>query len=69
MAAAEQHLGIRLGETTEDGCFTLRETECLGACANAPVCQVSDKSYHEDLTPDSVIVLLDRLRQKGSTNE
>ena len=44
VAAAEQHLGIRLGETTEDGCFTVRETECLGACAHAPVCQVSDKS-------------------------
>lgn len=33
-------LGIKVGETTEDGLFTLAEVECLGACANAPMMQV-----------------------------
>jgi len=64
VSAAEKHLGIKIGETTEDGLFTLRETECLGACANAPVCQVSDKAFHEDLTPESIIALLESLKQE-----
>lgn len=37
----EKHLNIHEGETTADGLFTLREVECLGSCANAPMIQVS----------------------------
>ena len=33
----ENHLGIKLGETTKDGLFTMTEVECLGACVNAPM--------------------------------
>lgn len=44
------HLGIKDGETTEDGLFTMREVECLGACANAPMIQMND-DYYECLTP------------------
>lgn len=40
MDAIEQHLGIKCGETTADGMFTLTEVECLGACVNAPMVQV-----------------------------
>jgi NADH:ubiquinone oxidoreductase subunit E len=36
----EDYLQIEEGETTEDGLFTLREVECLGSCANAPMVQV-----------------------------
>lgn len=36
----EEYLGIHEGETTPDGMFTLREVECLGSCANAPMIQV-----------------------------
>lgn len=36
----EKHLGIEEGGTTPDGMFTLREVECLGSCANAPMIQV-----------------------------
>lgn len=45
-------LNINVGETTSDGCFTLSEVECLGACVNAPMIQINDdyyvstKSYH-----------------------
>ncbi len=39
--------GIRNGETTEDGLITLREMECLGACANAPVLQVNEWTYED----------------------
>jgi NADH-quinone oxidoreductase subunit E len=54
-------LGIGLGETTEDGQFTLVEVECLGACANAPVVQIGD-DYYEDLSPERLGALLDALR-------
>ena len=49
----QNKLGIQLGETTDDGRFTLRSVECLGACVNAPMMQV-DKDYHENLTTDSI---------------
>ncbi len=54
-------LGIGLGETTEDGQFTLIEVECLGACANAPMVQIGD-DYFEDLSPERLIELLDDLK-------
>ena len=58
--ACEQWLGISIGETTADGMFTLKEVECLGACANAPMVQIND-TYYEDLSPDSMILILDAL--------
>lgn len=54
----EQHLGIKEGETTADGLFTLREVECLGSCANAPMVQLND-DYYECLSPKSTIELLE----------
>ncbi len=53
----ERKLGIKLGETTADGKITLKEVECLGACAGAPMMQV-DKAYHEHLTPAKVDEIL-----------
>lgn len=44
-----QRLGVKEGETTPDGQFTLTTVECLGACANAPVIQINDR-YVGDLT-------------------
>lgn len=55
----EKKLGIKLNETTDDGCFTLRSVECLGACVNAPMMQVN-KDYHENLTPESIDKVLER---------
>lgn len=40
-----KHLGIEDGGTTPDGMFTLKEVECLGACANAPMIQINDDFY------------------------
>lgn len=54
----EQKLGIKLGETTSDGRFTLRSVECLAACVNAPMMQI-DKTYHENLTPESIDDILE----------
>ncbi|TAE34589.1 MAG: NADH-quinone oxidoreductase subunit NuoE [Alphaproteobacteria bacterium] len=59
--ACEQHLGITLGETTADGMFTLSEVECLGACVNAPMCQVKSSehdAFYEDLNEENVVALL-----------
>jgi len=56
----EHKLGIRMGETTEDGRFTLKEVECLGACGGAPMLQIG-KQYYENLTPEIVDSILDGL--------
>ncbi|HYD19791.1 MAG TPA: NADH-quinone oxidoreductase subunit NuoE [Patescibacteria group bacterium] len=60
--ACEKHLGVKLGETTPDGVFSLSEVECLGACVNAPVIQRNGDDFYEDLTPENVISVLDGLR-------
>lgn len=54
-------LGINAGETTADGLFTLKPTECLGACGYAPMMQLG-KHYKEHLTKEKVDALLDELR-------
>ena len=63
MSTCKKKLGIEVGETTADGKFTLRESECLGACANAPVCMVDNNRYYEDLTPEKMLLLLQELDQ------
>ncbi len=50
VAHLEQRLGVKLGETTPDGKFTLKQAECLGACVGAPMMQIG-KTYYEHLTP------------------
>jgi NADH-quinone oxidoreductase subunit E len=56
----ESRLGIRMGETTPDGRITLRRMECLAACGAGPAIQV-DGLYHEQMTPQKLDALLDRL--------
>jgi NADH-quinone oxidoreductase subunit E len=53
-------LGIRLGETTPDGKYTLLEAECLGSCGTSPVIQINE-TYYEELTPEKVDQILDSL--------
>lgn len=60
--ATTDHLGVGVGETTEDGLFTLMEVECLGACVNAPMVQIND-DYYEDLTPDNMKEVLVSLQE------
>jgi NADH-quinone oxidoreductase subunit E len=59
----EKRLGVRPGETTPDGRFTLSEVECLGSCGTAPVVQVNE-DYHENLSPEQLLRLLDRLTKE-----
>lgn len=53
----ETALGIRLGETTQDGRMTLLPIVCLGACDHAPVMMI-DGDLHEDVTPDKAEEIL-----------
>lgn len=50
-------LGIKPGETTDDGRFSLSEVECLGSCGTAPMFQINF-DYHEDLTTEKVDQIL-----------
>lgn len=57
-SAITEELGIKEGETTEDGMFTLTEVECLGACVNAPMIQINNHEFFEHLTPDNMKQLI-----------
>lgn len=48
MQTIQKELGIKDGETTKDGMFTLLQVECLGACANAPMVQINDDYFVEN---------------------
>ncbi len=54
-------LGIKAGQTTEDGLFTVAEVECAGACGGAPVVQVNNM-YHEKATAESMDALITKVR-------
>lgn len=58
----KETLGIKVGETTKDGLFTLSDVECLGACANAPMMQIND-DFYEDLEPESTVAILQSLKR------
>jgi NADH-quinone oxidoreductase subunit E len=53
-------LGISLGETTEDGKFTVINVECLGSCGTAPVMQINDR-YYENLNESEIDKILESL--------
>ena len=56
----QNKLGIKPGEVTPDGRFSLVQVECLGSCGTAPMFQLND-DYHEDLTIEKIDALLDGL--------
>ena len=58
----EHKLGIHMGETTADGLFTLQQSECLGACADAPVMLVNDRSMCSFMSNDKLDQLVDGIR-------
>jgi NADH-quinone oxidoreductase subunit E len=62
LSAFEQALGIKAGETTPDGLFTLETCECIGACDVSPAALVDDTVYGH-LTPDKVRELVASLQE------
>nr|ANM86745.1 complex I 24 kDa protein [Stygiella incarcerata] len=73
LAALEKHLGVKVGEVTADGLFSIGEMECMGCCANAPMIAVADYTssdgegysydYFEDLTPAKAVEIVESLRR------
>jgi NADH-quinone oxidoreductase E subunit len=61
MALAQEKLGIKIDETSEDNLFTLKEVECLGACVNAPIVQIND-DFYEDLDKENFAQILEDLQ-------
>jgi NADH-quinone oxidoreductase subunit E len=59
--AVKAKLDIEVGETTDDGRFTLIELECLGACGGAPAILI-DETLHEGVRPQQIVELIDRTR-------
>ena len=62
-----EKLGIKPGETTSDGMFTLKTVECLGACGYAPMMQLG-KNYREHLTKEKVDSIIEECRSKAAIN-
>ena len=63
----EQRLGIKMGETTPDGMFTLQQSECLGACADSPVMLVNDRTMCSFMSNDKLDQLIDGLSKATSS--
>lgn len=63
----EDKLGIKPGETTADGMFTLKTVECLGACGYAPMMQMG-KHYREHLTKERIDTIVDECRKNAERN-
>jgi NADH-quinone oxidoreductase subunit F len=62
----EDKLGIKVGETTPDGMFTLKMVECLASCGTAPMMQIND-DYYENLTVEKLDQILTDLRTNGKS--
>ena len=56
-----RRLKIEVGETTSDGKFTLAAAECLASCGTAPMLQLNQLAYHENLTEEKTLKLIDEL--------
>ena len=67
IAYIEKTLGIKPGETTADGLFSLKTVECLGACGYAPMMQFG-KNYREHLTKEKIDAIIDECRKNASVN-
>ncbi len=60
-----EKLKINNKEISQDGMFSIEEVECLGSCATAPMLQVNNKEYYENLNVAEVDRLLDKLRNSN----
>lgn len=68
LSAVEKQLGIKTGETTEDGLFSLVETRCIGACGLAPVITVGEDVYGR-LTANQIPEILEKYRSGRDADE
>ncbi|MBU0479011.1 NADH-quinone oxidoreductase subunit NuoE [bacterium] len=61
--AIESKLGVKVGETTDDGLFTLEGTSCLGVCGVAPAMMINDEAYG-NLNEEKIYKILDQIQEK-----
>jgi NADH-quinone oxidoreductase subunit E len=69
LAHLEKKLGVKMGDTTPDGLFTLQQSECLGACADSPVMLVNDRTMCSFMSHEKLDQLIDGLRAATPTGE
>ena len=67
-AAISEELGIKDGETTPDGLFTLKNVACLGCCSLSPVMMINDDTYGS-LTPEKAVSIFKELKEKAGEEE
>jgi NADH-quinone oxidoreductase subunit E len=65
MAHLQKRLGIQAGQTTADGLITLQQSECQGACADAPVLLVNDRTMCSFMSNEKLDELVDTLQKSG----
>jgi len=65
LAHLREKLGVSLNETTADGLFTVIETECMGACGDAPLVVVNNKQMCVRMSEDRLDAMIDTIRQEG----
>lgn len=63
-----EKLGINNKETTGDGMFTIEEVECLGSCATAPMLQVNNKEYYENMSIEKADELIEHFKNHINEN-
>jgi len=59
---AAEKLGISNNETTADGMFTIEEVECLGSCGTAPMMQVNNREYYENLDLEKFSAIIEKFK-------
>jgi len=64
--ALSEALDLRPGECSSDGAFSLAEVQCLGSCGTAPVLQINNEPFEEQLSTESAVALVGRLRAKAA---
>ncbi len=63
LKACKEAAGCDVGEVSADGLFSIVEVECLGACVNAPMLQINNAEFYEDLDANSTRALIETLRR------
>lgn len=61
--AVNEYLGIKDGETTPDGLFTLKNVACLGCCSLSPVMMINDEAYGS-LTPEKAVSIFKEIKER-----
>jgi NADH-quinone oxidoreductase E subunit len=64
--ALSETLDLLPGECSTDGAFSLAEVQCLGSCGTAPVLQINNEPFEEQLSAESAVALVGRLRARAT---